>query len=637
MDILDSIQLPLFTPNSDWECPRSLPNLSNEKELAIDLETKDPLLKSKGAGYHRKDGHISGVAVATSGDQWYFPIGHLDGNNLDPDVVVHWLKDTLASRPRNLIFANAPYDLGWLHSVGIDSRVYQGSTITDVAVVEGLLDEEHPDGYSLNAIARRRIGSRKNEALLHQAAEAYNVDAKAGMWKMAPKFVGPYAEDDARITFDIWKVQELEIKKEGLEKILDLERKVTPVLHKMGMQGVRVDLEAAEKLNNDWKTQEKSIISKLGITEQDIWTQSFLVDLFRKKGWKAPTTDKGNPSFTKEFIRDHEDETVRLFAEIRELSRLRTVFVESNILGSHIRGRVYPSYVQLAREEGGTRSGRLACRNPNIQQIPKRSRLVDAKRIRSLYVPDNPDSLWAKLDYSSQEPRLQVHYGMVCGFEGAAEAARYFAQGKKLYHLIEDTAKCSYDDAKMIYLGLSYNMGKKTLAKHLNITVDEANERVYQPLAEKCPFLLQLGAKAEATAKRTGEIRTLCGRRRRFHYVRSARHWDHVREGNTKKANFITRSLADFEEFFGSSEPHEPAYTNKAGNALIQGSAADQTKLALIEIDRELGTPLSQVHDEINIQVDNKEEAEVARELMEGVVKLKLPVVCDCDLGPSWQ
>ena len=115
------MQFPLFTPPTEWVMPDGFPDLSSAKEVAIDLETCDPNLMTLGSGWPRKDGHIIGVAVAVDGDQWYFPIRHEIGPNLDAKMTLRWLSDVV-SKERDYVFHNAPYDVGWLLAEGVQIK-----------------------------------------------------------------------------------------------------------------------------------------------------------------------------------------------------------------------------------------------------------------------------------------------------------------------------------------------------------------------------------------------------------------------------------------------------------------------------------------------------------------------------------
>jgi hypothetical protein len=104
-----------------WICPSEYPDLSKATEIAIDLETKDPNIKNKGAGWATFDGHIVGFAVAALGQQWYFPIAHDAGGNMDSAITTAWMQDILRL-PATKVFHNASYDVGWLLVNGFEIK-----------------------------------------------------------------------------------------------------------------------------------------------------------------------------------------------------------------------------------------------------------------------------------------------------------------------------------------------------------------------------------------------------------------------------------------------------------------------------------------------------------------------------------
>ena len=165
------IQPPLFAPDTDWVPPKSLPDLTGHKEIAIDLETRDPNLLKMGSGSVRGDGEIVGIAVAVEGWKGYFPIAHEDNRGcLDKKVVMRWFQKLLKT-DSDKIFHNAMYDVSWIRSVGltINGRIY------DTMIAASLVDENRW-GFTLDGLAKQYTGIGKNEKLLQEAAKAWGVN-----------------------------------------------------------------------------------------------------------------------------------------------------------------------------------------------------------------------------------------------------------------------------------------------------------------------------------------------------------------------------------------------------------------------------------------------------------------------------
>jgi len=251
------MQFPLFQPPTEWVMPDGFPDISYAREVAIDLETRDPNLTTMGSGWARKDGHIIGIAVAVEGDQWYFPIRHEIGPNLDIKTTMRWLQDVV-SKDRDYIFHNAPYDVGWMLAEGVSVK----GRIVDTMVVAPLLDENR-FSYALNAIGRDYLQERKSEKELREAAEAFGVNAKSEMYKLPAAYVGAYAEQDAALTLRLWTFFKGLIIKEDIGDIFDLELKVLKTIIPMREKGVRVDLEKAERIKIDLEQREKKLLAEI--------------------------------------------------------------------------------------------------------------------------------------------------------------------------------------------------------------------------------------------------------------------------------------------------------------------------------------------------------------------------------------
>lgn len=607
------MQIPLFEPESLWRPPAILPSFG--KVVAIDLETRDPNLKKRGAGYKHRDGEVVGIAIADEHTHVYLPFGHAGGDNLSQDIVLEYVKDIIRDC-EEAIFANATYDLGWLETLGLGVSC----PVRDIQVAEALIDEEKFT-YSLNSLCEKYLGTTKEEAGLREAADAYGIDPKAEMWRLPARHVGTYAEMDARYTYDIYQKQIPVLKEDDLWDIWELECKVTPVLLSMTMKGVPIDLDRAEAMNAHLKQQEKELGKHFG--SLDIWSPPQLGEYCESLGLKVPRTEKGNYSVSKEFLEHCDHPEIQKLHELRSINRLRKVFIEDIILKGNHKGRIHAEFRQTASDHGGTRSGRLSSCNPNMQQVPKRSAI--GKDIRSLYIAE-PESLWCKADYSSQEPRLQVHYALLGQFgkplPKAKEARDAFANGEKLYTFFEKATGLPYDTCKMLCLGISYGMGNAKMARTLGIS-EEMCQTTMRKFNAEAPFLKILFDNVMNTASTRGYIKTILGRKARFDFWLPSYDKSPVKTHEKAKQKYPDCAL-------------HRAFTSKALNRLIQGSAADQAKKAMVDA-YDAGFDLRlPVHDEINSMVKNEQEALDLKLIMEQAIPLNVPVVADIDLGKTW-
>tara|TARA_B100001093_G_scaffold50336_2_gene42833 strand:+ start:276 stop:2111 length:1836 start_codon:yes stop_codon:yes gene_type:complete len=610
---MQQTELNVITSDVLWRPPVILPQF--EDIVAIDLETYDPYLKQTGPSYKRGAGKVTGVAIADSHQQVYLPFDHLNGDNLDKNLVVSFVKG-IVRNSKEILFANAAYDLGWLESLGIGVSC----PVRDVQVAEALIDEEQ-FSYSLNNLSKKYLNKTKFEDKLNEAAKAYGYSPKGDMWKLPARYVGEYAEIDARNTWDVYQHQIPILKEQNLWNIWELECKLTPILLQMTLKGVPVDIDRADQLNTKLLKQETKLKEKFGTL--DIWSPNQLGEYITKLGLVVPKTEKGNYSVSKSFLEHCEHETVKQIYETRCINRLRKVFIEDIILKGSYKGRIHADFRQTASDQGGTRSGRLSSSNPNLQQVPKRSEI--GKAIRTLYIAE-PNTLWCKADYSSQEPRLQVHYALLGQFgkplPKAEQARDAFASGEKLYTFFEKTTGLPYDTCKMLCLGISYGMGNKKMAETLGIS-EEMCSSTMRKFNDEAPFLKILFDSVMNKASQQGYIKTILGRRARFDFWVSDFGDKPIKNKRIAQARFKNNRVFR-------------AFTSKGLNRLIQGSAADQAKKAMVDA-HDAGFDLRlPVHDEINAMVKNKQESLDLKLIMENAIPLKVPVVADIDLGATW-
>ena len=611
-------QIPLLQTESQWCPPDVLPDLTDADQIAVDLETRDPNLLNKGPGWATGDGYIIGIAVATSDWQGYFPIRHDNGSNLDRDLILRWLKKQLATNS-NKVFHNAMYDVGWLRREGVE---IQGA-IKDTLIAAPLLDENR-FSYSLNALAKTYIASSKNERVLQEAAREWGVDAKSEMWKLPAMYVGPYAEQDARATLDLWKALSTEILKTDLQYILDLELSLLPTLINMRWKGIRVDLEKAATIQSDLEKREKQILHKIKKEynrDVEIWNSRSIGELFDKAKIEYDLTEKTKaPKIDRSFLENHPHELPKLILEAREFNKANTTFINSILRYQH-KGRIHAEIHSLRSDQGGTVSGRFSYSNPNLQQIPARHKIL-GPMIRSIFVPEK-DEKWISIDYSQQEPRLVVHYASLLKLPKVDDVVDEYKKGEADFHsIVAEMANIPRRQAKDINLGLFYSMGERKLAEQLNIPLEEAQE-MFQKYHSRVPFVKMLSDYCRNRASTKGYIRTLLGRKCRFDL------WE-PRQFGTGKIGNLEKAQAEF----GPSIKR--AFTHKALNRLIQGSAADQTKAAMRTLAEEGFLPLLQVHDELCFSSSDPDEIKKIAEIMESCISLEIPSKVDIEYGDSW-
>jgi DNA polymerase I-like protein with 3'-5' exonuclease and polymerase domains len=614
----------IFEAQKEWICPESFPDLKNYKYIAIDLETRDPDLKIRGSGAIIGNGEIVGIAVAVDGWSGYYPIAHQGGGNLEKDKVMDWIKSVCAADNVKL-FHNAMYDVCWLRAAG----VHINGHIVDTMVMSSLIDENRLS-YTLNSISYEFLGEVKDEKALIEAAQSWGIDPKSEMYKLPAMYVGNYAEKDAQLTLELFKVLSREMQKQSLQNVFDLETQLFPCLTDMKFKGVRVDIEKAKLLKQQLTNQEQEILLKVkretGI-EPQIWAARSIATVFDKLGLHYERTEKSHaPSFTKNFLQEHKHPIVQMIAKAREINKAHTTFIDTILKFTH-KGRIHADINPIRSDQGGTVTGRFSYANPNLQQIPARNKEL-GPMIRSLFLPE-VDHKWGCFDYSQQEPRLVVHYAAttepICFDESVTKIVEEFKNDSVDFHkTVAIMAGISREQAKTINLGLFYGMGKAKLQAELGLNTKAEAEKLFNQYHDNVPFVKELMNKTSQFAQTSGSIGTLLGRRCRFNKWEPATFGMHT-----------AMSFEEAERTYGRGRIRR-AMTYKALNKLIQGSAADMTKKAMLDLYREGIIPHIQIHDELDISVIDDNQAKKIVEIMEGAVTLAIPNKVDYESGETW-
>jgi DNA polymerase I-like protein with 3'-5' exonuclease and polymerase domains len=622
-----SYQINVIMKNNEWVAPNEFPDLSEEKEIAIDLETRDENMKKLGTGWARKDGEIVGIAVAAGSFKGYYPINHQGGGNLPRSKVIGWFQEVLKTEA-DKIFHNAQYDVGWIRSQGwqVNGR------IIDTMIAAALIDENRYS-YSLNSLGFDYLGEVKAEDELKEEAASRGLDAKAELWKMPSMAVGFYAEQDAALTLKLWNYFKPTLVKENLLKVWQLEMELLPILIRMRETGIRVDISKAEDLKKQLIKKEKDLLKKvkdLTNIDVEIWAARSVATAFDQQGIKYERTAKSkDPSFTTNWLENCNQDLAKWIKDAREINKLHSTFIDSILRYEH-KGRIHAEINQLRGDNGGTVSGRLSMSNPNLQQVPARNKEY-GKLIRGLFLPEERCK-WGSFDYSQQEPRLVVHYAATTdkalgGLTGSDQLIKAYQDDDTDFHqTVAQMAGIPRGQAKTINLGIFYGMGSNKLSKQLGITFDEA-KALLREYDNKVPFVRELANRVMQQADKSGSIKTIMGRRCRFDK------WE-PRAYGLHKAMTEKEYIAEY----GSLNSAKRAMTYKALNRLIQGSAADQVKAAMVKCDKLGHTPMLQIHDELCFSVETEEDEAEIKKYMEhnDDIDLMVPSKVDVAIGDNW-
>jgi DNA polymerase I-like protein with 3'-5' exonuclease and polymerase domains len=537
---------------------------------------------------------------------------------MDKKLVLNWLQD-LFKQDSTFIFHNAMYDICWLRSSGIIPPV----KIVDTMIAASLVNENRWS-FRLDALAREYAGIGKDEAVLQAAAREYGIDAKKDMWKLPSMFVGQYAERDAESTLKLWHRMKVELSDQDLWTIFDTETRLFPCLVDMRFKGVRVDVERADKIKKELMDKENKIINKIkdltGVSVE-LWSAASIAKVFDALKLPYDRTEKtGAPSFTKNFLSNHPNEIAQGISYAREINKAHTTFIDTIVKHSH-KGRIHADINQIRSDQGGTVTGRFSMSNPNLQQIPVRHKEL-GPLIRSLFIPEE-NHKWGVFDYSQQEPRILVHYAKLQKLDGIDEIANAYKSGEADFHsAVAKMAGIERSQAKTINLGLMYGMGKNKLMAELGL-MKEAAEKLIAQYHAKAPFIKQLMQAVSRRADDSGRIRTLGGR---------VCHFD-LWEPTTFGAGMPKPHVEALKEY---GHGIKRAGTYKALNRLIQGSAADMTKLSIIALSENGIIPHIQIHDELDVSVEHSEQAKQIVEIMESAIKLEIPNKVDYECGSNW-
>jgi len=611
------------------------PELKDAKIVSLDIETFDPFLKEKGSGVYRDDGYILGVSLFTdTGFSEYYNLGHYyrkDTRSREEEIVskfkgkkkthryshydidvqerrknIKYLKDILG-RDTSKPGANLKYDLDWLENwLGI--RV--GGDYLDVQIAEPLIDE-NKRYYNLDSLGKQylRRGKMKTEIDAFCERNHLRGDPRQWLYLMPYEIVRQYALEDVHIPMEVFEKQKIILEEQGLTDLFKMEMKLYPLLLEMRKVGVRIDTDGLAKVKKKTLIKIEESKKKLfNITGRYIKINpnsgeeiGFILD---KLGLDYELTEKTRkPSITKPWLKNQLDvhPVFGIINDVRKYEKLNSTFLDSQLAGTLVDGRIHGSFNQLKSDEYGTVSGRFSGSHPNLQFMPANDADI-GKSIRRLFIPEE-DHDWIKADYSQIEVRIISHYAMGNGADDIRNS--FITDSSTDFHQwCADMTGVTRKFAKRINFGIFYGMGVEKLCVQLGMNKEEGSAflKMYH---NKLPFIKNTIRKVSNKALARGYVMTILKRRRRF---------------------------------------PDGQLTYKAFNSIVQGTAADIMKKAMVDAYEagifDVLVPHITVHDEMDQSKPRTKEGTEAtielKRIMENCVPLKVPIIADFEIGPNW-
>lgn len=541
---------------------------------------------------------------------YYIPVrGPMFDQKLDEHLVLEKLRPILEDPSRTIVGQNIKYD--WI--VLAQAGVTLGGRMVDSMILSYLL-ESGERNHSLDEISQRLLD--------HKMIPISNLIGKGKNQKKMDEvevaLVAEYAAEDADATWRITEKLEPIVRDQDLWTLYDnVERPLVEVLARMEKAGVVVDVPRLKQLSDEFAKRlaeiEKEIYLHAG-GEFNIASAQQLREILYDR-LKLPILGKtpgGEPSTAAEILEELAPmhPLPRMLMEHRQLSKLKNTYLDAlpTVIGSD--SRVHASFNQTVAA-----TGRLSSSEPNLQNIPVRSE--QGRQIRQAFIAPGPDWVLLTADYSQIELRMLAHF---CQDENLLEA---FRTGRDIHNVVAaqifgvDESNVTDEQrrqAKTVNFGVIYGLSAYGLASRLNITQSEASIFIEAYFANY-PGIDTWMTTVLEEAKSTGRVKTILGRRRPIQGIKST---------TGRQRNLAERT---------------------AINTVIQGSAADLIKMAMIRIDQELralklqSRLILQIHDELVFEVPKSELAQVrelVRRLMNSALDLNVPVEVDVAAGPNW-
>ena len=513
-----------------------------------------------------------------------------------------------------VILHNGKFDYKVLRSNGIKINNNKVSCkLVDTMIAEWLLnsDKTGKNSYSLEYLAETKLGLKgiEYEDLVPKGQTFADLPVEKAY---------PYAAEDADFTFQLWQKLEPQLKSQNLyELFTSTEMRLMPLLAEMEIQGIHLDSQTLYDYNKELtigiEDIQNKIYSTVGHTFNIASPKQLQEVLFTERGLKPTKKTKTGYSTDTSVLEELAlyDPVPKMILEYRELAKLQSTYVETLPSMCDKNERIHTDFIQT-----GTATGRLSCREPNLQNIPVRNEA--GRKIRSAFTA-TPGTILISADYSQIELVVLAHLSQdknMCNafISGTdvhkATAALIFGVPQ------EEVTPQMRRTAKTINFGVIYGMSAFRLANDLGISRTQAAEFIenyFKTYSSVNDFINSTIQKTEET----GFVQTIFGRKR------------HIANINSK--NKLEKSGAE----------------RMAVNTPVQGSAADIVKKAMLDVSKALEEEntqaklILQVHDELLVECpDNPQTIEktisIIKEKMENAVKLNVPLKVSIEYGKNW-
>lgn len=590
-----------------------------DKFFRILKETKEPGYDVETTGLDWKRCHTIGYSVSDGKEAVYIPTRHTGGGNIDdPTKFECELAKEINNHQGKIIGHNIKFDAHFSEN----DNIKLGNKVADTMVHEALINENRRS-YSLENVAKNyditpKLGKRLYEHISQQCDVKPTRDSMGHFHRLSGNdpLAVEYAAGDTITTKQLYECQKKIIYQEEMDLVVDIENQLSYILQKMERRGVNINPLEVEKVKSEVDDLYWEAYSKIPMSENEdgtiipinVRSGSDLKEYFELceiTDWPmtAPTDrfPDGQPSFKKDFLAGTQQGLNIL--NVRKLAHLKSSFLDK--LDTHIfKDKIHTTFNQTRGETHGTRSGRLSCSYPNLQQVPKRDKQL-GKIYRRIFVP-NDNYILVEFDYSQAEPRLYTQYSgepaLVNGYNSTPYIDMYDVIGA---HIHRDRDRC-----KTIGLGIMYTMGALKLSISLGISYDEAL-KILKQISKVFPKMRDFTQKAAKVAEDRGYVKTILGRRS---------HFDDAR------------------------------FSYRAANRIVQGGSADILKYKMVQIDKylvdnnleEVCQMLLTIHDSLVFQIhkDYIYLIDIIKDMMERVqvppFNLKIPFVADVKFGDNW-